>query len=94
MERTRGAFSKFQSILHACRAVSRPFPTDGVQQNEVHVLLPDTAYSVQEYSLPTGDLPADISRNELVSKVWARFDDGWRVVHLHVSITDVQAGPR
>jgi uncharacterized protein (TIGR02246 family) len=74
-----------QAILHTCRAVPRPFPTAGVQQNEVHVLSPDTAYSVQAFSLPE-------ARNEVVSKVWKRFDDGWRIVHLHVSITDVSEG--
>lgn len=65
----------------------RPGPPRELVSHAVHVLSAGAAFSVTHYSVrrpgPDGNRSAVA---QVVTKVWVRIDDGWRIAHLHESI--------
>jgi uncharacterized protein (TIGR02246 family) len=81
-------FRTRRELLHACGTMTarRGAPPRRVEQEDVHVLGPDAAYTVTRYVVmrPRPDGTAE-SSPRVVSKLWARQEGRWRIVHVHES---------
>lgn len=80
------AFRKF------CSMIPRPFRDEGEPSNisdSFHVLSENAAHFVRTINFqPSNDDPRSF-RGEVVTKVWSRTNDGWKIVHLHSSVHPV-----
>jgi ketosteroid isomerase-like protein len=79
------------AMLEACKRVTRPFPTDDATANQIRVLGDTAAFTLQVFELQ----PAEdgVMRREVITRLWSKIDERWRIVHLHVSINEVSSSP-
>jgi hypothetical protein len=81
-------FRTRRDLLRACGTMTagRGGPSRRVEQEDVHVLGSDAAYTVTRYVV-TRPRPAGTAEPSprVVSKLWARQDGVWRIVHVHES---------
>lgn len=72
------------AVGNFCRRVPRPFPETGEKRTRIEVLSPDAGYVVR-----TMDFPGT-PRVEVVTKIWRKRADGWKMVHFQSTVTDLK----
>ena len=70
-----------------CERIPRPLPGSGEQETRVRAVSPDAGYVIKTMTFP------GTSRVEVVTKIWSRGVDGWKLEHFHSTVTDLQASP-
>ena len=66
------------AVRSACGSRSTTVPRREVQGHQVQVLSPTTGYSVTTYR-------GGSEKTQVVTKIWEKGTDGWRIVHAHES---------
>ena len=67
-----------------CRRISRPFPGTGEERTRVQAVSPDAGYVVKTMTFP------GTSRIEVVTKIWRKGADGWKMEHFQSTVTDLK----
>ena len=67
-----------------CRRIPRPFPGAGEERTRVQVVGPDAGYVVKTMTFP------GTSRAEVVTKIWRKSADGWKMEHFQSTVTDLK----
>jgi len=67
-----------------CERIPRPFPGTGETQLRIQAVSPDAGYVVKTMTFP------GTPRVEVVTKVWRKGDDGWRMEHFQSTVTDLK----
>lgn len=82
------AVPSVEALVSLCGRIPRPFEQHTAMRNELRVLSEDAAQSVQviEFALQR---EADDLRREVVTKVWSKGPEGWKIVHFHSSISAI-----
>lgn len=82
-----------QQLLEFCNKVPRPFRGEGAAPeitDNIYVQSENTAYFVRTIDFgPADDDPLSLKR-EVITKIWSRTNDGWKIVHFHSSVHSVQ----
>lgn len=76
-------------ILNFCKRIPRPFPETGSITDNYYVLSPDAAYSVRVIDFPPDSEKPGPFMKEVVTKLWSKSPEGWKIVHFHSSVTAV-----
>jgi len=82
-------FPSLDAIVEGCRQIPRPFPPDEIIIDEFYLLSEKAVYNliVLEFE-PRREEFGDLAR-EVITRIWNKTDQGWRIVHMHVSINEV-----
>ena len=82
-------FPSLDAIVEGCRQIPRPFPPDEIITDEFYLLSEKAVYNliVLEFE-PRRKEFGDLAR-EVITRIWSLTDQGWRIVHMHVSINEV-----
>ncbi|WP_410484688.1 nuclear transport factor 2 family protein [Spongiivirga sp. MCCC 1A20706] len=75
-----------EMILTFCKKVRRPFKKPISINIDYHVLSENTAYTIRTMDLGKNQI---ISQKETVTKIWKKYDDGWKITHLHSTVKKV-----
>jgi ketosteroid isomerase-like protein len=78
-----------QTFRKFCSMIPRPFRGEGEPSNisdSFHVLSENAAHFVRTIDFQPSKNDPHSFRGEVVTKVWARTYDGWKIVHLHSSV--------
>ena len=68
----------------AASEIPRPFPETGDKQTRIVPMSRDAAYIVRTMRFP------GTPRVEVVTKIWRRRADGWKMVHFQSTVVDLQ----
>ena len=82
-------FPSLDAIVEGCRQIPRPFPPEESITDEFYLLSEKAVYNliVLEFE-PLREGFGDLAR-EVITRIWNKTDQGWRIVHMHVSINEV-----
>lgn len=88
---TRGRHvPSLQAVLNFCRQVERPFSETAVRRTRINVLADNAAYVIQNFEFASDSAEGgSVMMHEVITSVWSKGRDGWKVVHFHVSIDPV-----
>lgn len=87
---TRGMrVSSTDVILNSCRNLPRPLPRPVLEEEEVHVISEDAAWTVHVMEFQPRNEEPGVVRREVVTLIWRNTDDGWRTVHFHASLNPI-----
>lgn len=88
---TRGRHvPSLQAVLNFCRQVERPFSEAAVRRTRINALSENAAYIIQNFEFPSDRADGDIvMMHEVITSIWSKGRDGWKVVHFHVSIDPI-----
>lgn len=67
-----------------CGRIPRPFPATGEARTLVQAVSPDAGYVVKTMTFP------GTSRVEVVTKIWRKGADGWKMEHFQSTVTDLK----
>lgn len=67
-----------------CRRIPRPFPETGEKKTRIEAVSPDAGYVVRTMTFP------GTPRVEVVTKIWRRRAEGWKMVHFQSTVTDLK----
>ena len=70
-----------------CERIPRPFPGSGEEQTQVHAVSPNAGYVVKTMTFP------GTPRVEVVTKIWSKGPDGWKMRHFQSTVTDLKPPP-
>ena len=70
-----------------CQKMPRPFGKPALSDTKIYVLTKDSGYVVRMMELAKDD--GIIYRKEVITKIWKRTKDGWKMTHLHSTVKDV-----
>jgi uncharacterized protein (TIGR02246 family) len=89
---TRGRrVPSLQAVLNFCRQIERPFPETAARRTRINVLSDDAAYIIQNFEFPSdGADGVSVMVHEVITSIWSKGSDGWKIVHFHVSIDPIQ----
>jgi len=73
-----------QMILGFCRQVQRPFEKPSLTEMEYMPISDNTAYVVRTMEFSKDE---KIYKKEIVTKIWVKGTDGWKIMHLHSTIS-------
>jgi ketosteroid isomerase-like protein len=74
-------------IHNFCNRIKRPFEKGAEINDQVTVLSETVANNVKFIELPL-KTPDDKTRNvEVVTRIWNKTSEGWKIVHFHSSVT-------
>ncbi len=80
-------------LLQFCSKIPRPFQRDGATpgiSDNFYVLSENIAHFVRTIDFePSEDDPSSFKR-EVITKVWSRTNDEWKIVHFHSSVHSLQ----
>jgi ketosteroid isomerase-like protein len=79
-------------ILEFCKKVPRPFRSEGGPHisDSFYVLSENAAHFVRTIDLePADDNPSSFKR-EVITKVWFKTANGWKIVHFHSSVHSIK----
>lgn len=67
-------------IMNMCQKMPRPFNQNGEHDTKFYVLTEDSGFVVKtiNFDKDEGNL-----KNEVVTKIWKKTKDGWKMTHLH-----------
>jgi len=83
-----------QALFNFCQQVERPFPETAVRTTRINVLSETSAYIVQNFEFPgTGADGQTMTMREIITSIWSKGTEGWKIVHFHVSIDPIRADP-
>ena len=71
-----------------CERIPRPFPAPGEEQSRVQALSPEAGYVVKTLTFP------GTSRVEVVTKIWRKGSNGWKMRHFQSTVTDLKPPPQ
>lgn len=74
-------------IMNMCQKMPRPFSTPALSDTKIYVLTKDSGYVVRMMELAKDD--GIIYRKEVITKIWKRTKNGWKMTHLHSTVKDV-----
>lgn len=72
-----------------CSRIPRPFTGEGEPSNisdSFHVLSENAAHFVRTIDFESSDDKPRSLKREVVTKVWFRTNNGWKIVHFHSSV--------
>ncbi len=75
-------------IKKFCENMPRPFKKSADRTVTIHVLSPESAYLINELTIPREDGSV---QKEYVTKIWKKEADGWKMTHLHSTVKVVQS---
>lgn len=81
-----------QAFQEFCSSIPRPFRGRGGKpkiNDTFHVLSDSVVYFVRTIDFAPTDDESSVFKREVVTKVWSRTDDGWKIVHFHSSVHEV-----
>ena len=71
-----------------CRRIPRPFPQAAESETVIRALAPDAGYVLRTLAFPGS------SRVEVVTKIWTKGPEGWKMEHFQSTVTDVEPAAR
>ena len=74
-------------ILNMCQKMPRPFGKPALSNTKIYVLTKDSGYVVRMMELAKDD--GTIYKKEVITKIWKKTKDGWKMTHLHSTVKDV-----
>jgi ketosteroid isomerase-like protein len=77
------------AVLSSCQRIQRPFPESEFLSDEIHVISDNSAYTLRVIDLQPDKNEAGNTEIEVVTRIWLKKGDEWRIKHLHVSINDI-----
>ncbi len=82
-------FPSLDAIVEGCRQIPRPFPPEEIITDEFYLLSEKAVYNliVLEFE-PRREEFGDLAR-EVITRIWNLTEQGWRIVHMHVSINEI-----
>jgi uncharacterized protein (TIGR02246 family) len=88
---TRGRHvPSLQAVLNFCRQVERPFSETAVRRTRINALSENAAYVIQNFEFPSNSAGGEsVMMHEVITSIWSKGSDGWKVVHFHVSIDPI-----
>lgn len=79
-----------QAFREFCSKIPRPFEGGpGKITDSFHVLSENAAYFVRTINLEPADENSSTFNREVITKVWSKTDEGWKIVHFHSSVQSV-----
>lgn len=73
-----------EAVGSFCERIPRPFPETGEKQTRIEAVSPDAGYVVRTMTFP------GTPRVEVVTKIWRKRADGWKMVHFQSTVTDLK----
>ena len=67
-----------------CSRIPRPFPATGESRTRVLPISADAGYLIKTITFP------DSPKVEVVTKIWKKGADGWKMVHFQSTVTDLK----
>lgn len=77
-------------IERFCNQIPRPFQRTGEMKDAVIVLSSSTAYAIREITFPPANADEKEFKKEVVTKLFSKGKEGWRITHFHSSIHNMQ----
>jgi SnoaL-like domain len=74
-------------IKNMCQKMPRPFGKPALSNTKIYVLSKDSGYVVKMMELAKDD--GVIYKKEVITKIWRKTIDGWKMAHLHSTVKDV-----
>ncbi len=74
-------------IMNMCQKMPRPFGKPALSDTKIYALTKDSGYVVRMMELAKDD--GIIYRKEVITKIWIRTKNGWKMTHLHSTVKDV-----
>ncbi len=81
-----------QAFRAFCSRIPRPFTREGKPPeitNNFYVLSENAAHFVRTIDFEPADEESPAFKREVVTKVWQKTNDGWKIVHFHSSVHSV-----
>lgn len=75
-----------EMISMLCQKIPRPFNELGSENLEVYPLTANSGYVVRKLEYDKNDR---IKVKEVVTKIWKKSNDQWKIVHLHSTVKEV-----
>lgn len=75
-----------------CSKIPRPFSAKGVRpkiSDNYYILSENAAHFVRTIDFEPADDNSPTFKREVVTKVWSRTNDGWKIVHFHSSVHSI-----
>lgn len=73
-------------LIGFCRNIERPFEKASKVEMEYIPISYNSAYVIRTMEFSKNE---KIYKREIVTKIWVRGESGWKIVHLHSTITKV-----
>lgn len=74
-------------IMNMCKKMPRPFGKPALSDTKIYALTKDSGYVIRMMELAKDD--GIIYRKEVITKIWKKTKDGWKMTHLHSTVKDV-----
>lgn len=75
-------------ILNFCKQIPRPFNQTGMISDSIYVLSENVVYTLRQIEFEPEE-GADSFKRELVTKIWHKTSQGWRIKHFHSSVNSL-----
>ncbi|MTI20748.1 hypothetical protein E1176_06925 [Fulvivirga sp. RKSG066] len=72
-----------QFIQNFCSRIPRPFEKAGEITEDIYVMSPSVVHTIKVIEL------AEKKQREVVTKIWHKTTDGWKIIHFHSSINQL-----
>ncbi len=73
-------------FMNMCQKMPRPFDKPALSDTKIYVLTKDSGYVVKMIELAKD---GTIYRKEVITKIWKKTKDGWKMTYLHSTVKDV-----
>lgn len=83
------AVPSISGLVTLCERIPRPFAPSAGRSDSIHVLSETTAYLLRVMEFPPRDEAGARPQTEVVTKVWSKGPEGWKIVHFHSSMSPV-----
>ncbi|MGK7391060.1 MAG: nuclear transport factor 2 family protein [Candidatus Cyclobacteriaceae bacterium M2_1C_046] len=77
-----------EALRNLCTRITRPFETNERINTNINVLSETSAYSVRVIEFPPQE-EGENRKREVVTKVWYKGEEGWKIVHFQSSISEI-----
>lgn len=77
------------ALFNICQNLPRPLPRPVMEEEEVHVISEDAAWTVHVMEFEPRNSEQSVTRREVVTLVWRKTNDGWKTIHFHASLNPV-----
>ena len=75
-----------EMILGFCKRIPRPFEEPSYLQTEYIPISNNSAYLIRTMEFSDGE---KVNKKEVVTKIWIKGKDGWKISHLHSTIKKI-----
>ena len=75
-----------EMILGFCKRIPRPFEKPSKLETQYIPLSDNSAYVIRTMEFSKND---KVYKKEVVTKIWHKGDDGWKIKHLHSTIKEL-----